>query len=608
MEITARRTKIGSRLLKRQKVIEMKNRVVQIWMFLLLATAGISQDISFTTKVSANKVGVSDKFQVTYSSNKQGTFIPPKFKDFNQLGGVSQGSNSSVSIVNGQMSQSVTYNYSIVLQPKKIGDFTVEGAQIKVGKATYESKSAKVTVVAESQARQRTRQRSIFDQMDDMMRGFPQYQQRQIEITDQDLFARISVSKGSVKKGEGLLATYKIYARNFNFGLEKYDFPTQENFWTENIKIPEDIKPTQETVNGVRYQVYTLKKELLFPQTSGELKLNKFGITARIQTSPFSQPISKTISSNSPVIKVESLSNNAPESFVNQVGTFTMKVESTSDTIQINEPIDYKIIISGKGNLKQMNQLTIDFPEELEVYDPEIDNKISVSESGVKGSKSFNYLLIPRESGTFTLPEVSFTYFDLSTNSYKTLNHPAKKVTVVNPDGSVNPEIEVEAKDSESEKEPNTISFDLSYLWMGLSALGAIGLGIILFLFLGKRKNKEETEETRRKNARKKLAQKLAVAKSHLENNQVSEFYSEILIGLNKYVNEKLGIETSNMTKHTIRETLDNKGVGENTINSFVTVLEQCEMAKYAPLTNQNNQEIYEKSLDVIEEIEGQMK
>ena len=117
----------------------------------------------------------------------------------------------------------------------------------------------------------------------------------------------------------------------------------------------------------------------------------------------------------------------------------------------------------------------------------------------------------------------------------------------------------------------------------------------------------EETEEERRKNARNKLAKKLAIARSHLDSNNVSEFYNEILIGLNKYVNEKLEIETAQMNKITIRESLNRKGVGESTVNSFVHVLEQCEMAKYAPLSNQNNQDIYEKSLCIIEEIEKQI-
>ena len=589
-------------------MMKMKHIFLLMGVFLLFSIMGMSQEVNFTTSVAAKKVGVTDRFQVTYSSSKQGQFIAPKYKNFKQVGGVSRGSNSSVNIVNGQMTQTQTFQYTLVLQPIKTGVFEVEGAKIKVEKATYESKSVEVEVVEESQARQR--RRSSFDPfgiMDEMMRGMPQSRPRQIEITDKDLFAKISVSKGNVMKGEGFLVTYKVYARDFNFGIENYDFPTQEDFWTENIKTPEQIKPTNEILDGVRYQVYTLKKELLFPQKSGELKLNSFGIKARIQTSPFSSPLTKEVKSNAPVIKVNPLPKNAPSSFVNQVGSYSMDVKMASDSFVVNEPIDYTIHISGKGNLKQLSQLEIDFPKELEVYDPEIDNKLSVSESGVKGSKSFNYLLIPRKSGKFSLPEVSFTYFDLESKSYKTILHPAQGIVVTNPDGSAEMVDDSSETEEEKQSDTNTISLDLNSLWIGLATLGVLGLGIVLFLFISKRKGKEETEEERRKNARKKLSEKLSIAKSHLEKNEVSQFYNEILVGLNKYVNEKLGIETSKMTKQTIRETLGIKGVGKETTDLFVEVLEQCEMAKYAPLSNQNNEEIYEKSLDVIEEIESQI-
>ncbi|MEN8786672.1 MAG: BatD family protein [Flavobacteriales bacterium] len=586
----------------------MKHIFLLMGVFLLFSIMGMSQEVNFTTSVAAKKVGVTDRFQVTYSSSKQGQFIAPKYKNFKQVGGVSRGSNSSVNIVNGQMTQTQTFQYTLVLQPIKTGVFEVEGAKIKVEKATYESKSVEVEVVEESQARQR--RRSSFDpfgMMDEMMRGMPQSRPRQIEITDKDLFAKISVSKGNVMKGEGFLVTYKVYARDFNFGIENYDFPTQEDFWTENIKTPEQIKPTNEILDGVRYQVYTLKKELLFPQKSGELKLNSFGIKARIQTSPFSSPLTKEVKSNAPVIKVNPLPKNAPSSFVNQIGSYSMDVKMASDSFVVNEPIDYTIHISGKGNLKQLSQLEIDFPKELEVYDPEIDNKLSVSESGVKGSKSFNYLLIPRKSGKFSLPEVSFTYFDLESKSYKTILHPAQEIVVTNPDGSAEMVDDSSETEEDKQSDANTISLDLNSLWIGLATLGVLGLGIVLFLFISKRKGKEETEEVRRKNARKKLSEKLSIAKSHLEKNEVSQFYNEILVGLNKYVNEKLGIETSKMTKQTIRQTLSSKGVGKETTDSFVEVLEQSEMAKYAPLSNQNNEEIYEKSLDVIEEIESQI-
>ena len=585
----------------------MKNNLILTSLCWLLALVSSAQEISFTTSVSAKKVGVEDVFEVTYTANKTGTFIAPKYKSFNQVSAISERKERNVNLNTGEIIQK--YSFSVALKPKKTGTFEVEGGQIKVGKVTYESKPVKVEVVEESQVRQRRRRAfDPFGMMDEMMQGFPSSQPRQIEITEKDFFAKISVSKSNVMKGEGLLASYKIYARNFNFGLDKYDFPTQKNFWTENIEIPTEIKPSQEVIEGVQYQVYTMKKELLFPQKSGELVLNPFELTARIQTSPFSNPLSKSIKSNSPRIVVNKLPANPPASFVNQVGNYSMEVKLTNDSVKVNEPIELSVTLSGKGNLKQLTEIPLYFDEQLEVYDPEVEVKLSVSEAGVKGSKTFNYLIIPRNPGIYELPSIAFSYFDLSTNSYQTINWKSRTVKVVDENGATKTSLDTnETNLSENQEEVAVIKLETNTIWKFLAAvLGLTIISLLVWFFL-KRSRKEETEEERKRNARKKLAHKLSIAKSYLEQGNVSQFYHEILIGLNKYVNEKLSIETSKMTKDSIRTTLVNKGVKEETIQSFVRMLEACEMAKYAPLSNQNNQLIYENSLDVIEEIETQI-
>ena len=331
--------------------------------------------------------------------------------------------------------------------------------------------------------------------------------------------------------------------------------------------------------------------------------MNPFNLTARIQTSPFSPPISKTIISNAPTINVKSLPVIAPVSFINQVGDLDMEVSFKADSMIVDQPIDLKITVSGNGNLKQLSELQLNFPKEFEVYDPETKNNIRISENGISGSKTYNYLLIPRKAGVFKIKPIAFSYFDLKSKSYKTITSDAFTVNAYNEDGTIDETVieQTEELTDKIDKEVKKGEYTWLYILIPSLLVGGIALYYLIFLI----KNKEETEEERRKNARKKLALKMAVAKQHLDNNNIAGFYDETLIGLNKYVNEKLQIETAKMTKESISETLTNKGVGGKTTKSFITVLEQCEMAKYAPLSPQNNLEIYEKSVDVIEEIEG---
>ncbi|MEN9001105.1 MAG: BatD family protein, partial [Flavobacteriales bacterium] len=347
------------------------NQATAVIFFMILSSLGFSQDIEFTASTGGvKKAGITDRFQITYSVNKRGQFSLPNYENFKVIGGVGQGtSNSITQDQTGRTTVKTTYTYEVVLQPTKIGIHEIEGAKIKIGNATFESKSVIMEVVKESQARQRPGRTDPFEQMrkmqEEMMRGFPgrRQQQKPVEITDKDFFGRINISKSNPYKNEQFLITYKLYTKNFNFGLEKYDFPTQEGFWSENIEIPETNKPKIETIDGQQYQVFTVKKEILSPQKSGKLKLNPFTLTARIQTSPFSQPITKEVRSNAPTIEVKPLPGNAPSSFVNQVGELDMKVDFNGDSVSVDQPIDLKITISGKGNLKQLSELKLNFPE-----------------------------------------------------------------------------------------------------------------------------------------------------------------------------------------------------------------------------------------------------
>lgn len=598
----------------------MNSLIKKFWLTFLvstIATFSLAQT-SFTTKVSATKVGVDDSFNVTYTSNKKGSFIAPKFTDFRVLGGPSTGQSSNISIVNGSMTQTTSYSYTYTITPNKIGTFNVPGAQIKVDNATFESKPVQVTVVKESQAQQRQQRRSIFDDFFDDPRMQPQQQ----AFDEKSFFNRITLSKSKAYVGEPIVVTYKIYSRGHSIQLEDYDFPTHEGFWTENIKLPEQITPTNEVIDGLQYQVFTLRKEVLFPQDAGTKTLKPFSVTARLDRSFFGNGIQKKITSTSPQVTIENLPQGAPNSFKNQVGDYTFNATVSNDTVKVNEPIDLKITIKGQGNLKQLNEFNIEFPSDLEAYDPEIKNNLSINGSGVSGTKGFNYLVIPRHSGTFEFGPLEFSYFDLSTKTYKTLTSKKFKITVLKEDGSVDntntlsankTEVELLNKDISYIEKDTNLKAKGTYFFnsFGYYSLIALMIGLfIAFFFIHKKmeENNKDTEANRVRKANKHLVKRLAVAKGFLDNNDASKFYDETLSALYSYINDKLLIETSQLSKPNIKDKLLSNSVTESSANKFIEVLETCEMSRFASLSNINNNEVYTKSLEVINEIENQFK
>lgn len=592
------------------------NELRLIKSFLILILSGnlaIAQSTSFTTKLSASKVGVDDNFTVTYSTNKDGDFIAPNFKNFDVINGPSRGHSSSISVINGKMTQSVTISYSYTLSPKKVGQFNVPGAKIKIGNATYQSKPVKVTVVKESQIRKR---RNLFD---DFFGGRNRNNQPRT-IDDKAFYAKTIVSKSQAYEGEHIIVSYKIYARGLSVQLEDYNFPTHEGFWTENIELPQTLQPEIKIINGQQYQIYTLRKEVLFPQRSGDLKIKPFDVTARLNQSFFNSGTKKKVTSNGVTIKGLPLPAGAPSNFENQVGDYSFHVEVLADTVKVDEPIDVKITVKGKGNLKQLGQLSLDFPTNFETYDPTVKDRLTVNASGVAGSKLFSYLVIPRKSGKYEFGPLSFSYFDLKTKQYKTLSSKKFNLVVLNQNGEVNDKV------IHSSNKAVTVNEDINgiaretivkekgnYFFNSFGYYGLIvGIGglFLAFLFVTKRWDKEsaDTVENRIKKARKKLEKKLAVAKSFLDQNNSSAFNSETIKALYQYINDKLQIETSQMSKQNIKEVLMNKGINDSTVNEFIVILENCEMSQYAALSHVSDREVYQKSLNIIEQIEKEFK
>lgn len=555
--------------------------------------------------------GVGDKFKVSYilklkmdggmaSISHNG--IKVSKPDFSDGFVVSQEGNESTGFGGFGSREMTISKYSFILQAKKKGtfkidplSFTMNGDEIKSGIFTI-----------------------------NVGKGNPN---AKIETSDPNLFARIEVSKRNPYKGEAVTVSYKVYTRYNGFGIEDYEIPMVNGFWKEEIKAPGNGWPqTTQTVNGLNYYVITLKKEVIIPQKTGKLKFDPMPVTALIGRSLFNRGQQKQISSNAPTITVKSLPTPTPPNFSNQVGSnYKINLAYSTNTLKTNEPLDVKLKISGKGNLKQLTAPSLNFPQDFEVFDPEIKENVKVGSSGINGSKSFNFLVIPRHRGTFELPEYSFTYFDVNTKKYKTLTHPSKTITVNKGDNEV---VTTNGNNSTNTTKQNVeiLNSDIRHIdeqtrlfakkdtfyntttyWI-LVILPLFVAVVFYIITILKRTRNTDENKYKSKNASKLATQKLRKASDLLSNNQHLDFYDELNKALNNYCSHKLSLPMASLTKDAISKSLKAKNVSPQTVSNLIKILDQCEMARFSPITQEGAEQTLEESKLIINQIEKDVK
>ncbi len=450
---------------------------------------------------------------------------------------------------------------------------------------------------------------------------------RKIQTADPNLFARIELNKRNVYKGEAIAVTYKVYTRYNGFAIEDYEMPMTNGLWKEEIKSGANgWKQTVQTVNGMRYNVITLKKEIITPQKSGDIKIEPISIEARVGRSFFNQGQAKSVRSNSPTIKVKPLPKPTPANFSNQVGSnYKVVVNYSTNKLKTNDPLDIKIEISGRGNINQLANPSLDLPQDFEAFDPEVKDRTKVGTSGISGKKTFNYLVIPRHRGTFELPPFEFTYFDVKAKKYKTITKEGTKIFVEQGENQGNVtsggtttavnknNVEILNTGIRHIKEKTTLYtkkdalYGKTIYWIGIFAPVLLVLGYYLFLVFIKN-NKTDEHHYRKKNANKLANSRLKTATQFLEKNKTTEFYEELYKAIFNYISHKFNIPISKLTKESIQSELENHSITSEVSKSLIDVITECEMARFAPTTQTGAQQTLEKTTDIINKIERNVK
>ena len=601
---------------------------------LLLSFAAMAQDVEFSANAKGT-VQVGEQFRVTYTVNNQASnFRGPAFEDFRVLSGPNQSSNQSYQIINGKVTQSFELTYTYYLQASKEGTFQIPPATVTAGGKQYTSNSLEITVTR--------------SQPPSAAPGSSANRAEQEQgISKEDVFIKALVNKSSPYQGEELIITYRIYTKIPISQLNITKLPSFQGFWYKNLlDETAPLKQSSETINGEEYITADLRKIALYPQRSGEIKLEPLDLNClaqvRVQAgrprdpffdSFFDDPffnrnirnIELVLSSNPLTIRVKPLpSENRPANFNGAVGQYNLKTEIDRTEVKANEPVTLKVTVSGKGNLELIEQLNISFPPDFETYDPRVTNNINTTASGISGSKTFEYLAIPRIPGDFVITPGSFTYFDLSRNDYVTLSQPEYMVSVEKGDQ----ELSGLSYSGISQKDIQFIGSDIRHIHTQSIVLHAINqhffgslrfflwiiVPLVLFmafviLFTLNKRRMENLELVRKRKANKVARKNLKKAAEFLNTGETEAFYIEISRALWGYISNKFNIPLSELSIDTVSQRLEKKHVAAETIMEFTEVLNNCEYARFAPGDkNRKMNEIYDAALRIISKIENELK
>ena len=601
----------------------MRSLIVILLLFFIGGNYLQAQDVSFTAS-APGVVEVGEQFRLSFSLNKQGEELQlPTLKGFELLAGPSMSTSMSTTIINGKVTTNSEFIYTYVLQATEEGEYTIEPATITVDGKQLKSNSLTIKVVKGSGNVQQNQQS-----------GGRSETQAATSIKNDDIFLRLEVSRGSLYVGESLVATLKIYTRVgvSQFGRSK--FPPFDGFLAEEVKTPQNIEFRREEYNGQVYDVGVLQQTILFPQHAGTLTIAPFELECIVR-----QRLSRSRSffddffdSNYRNVRVMTKSKpvnitvkNLPEQgkplgFSGAVGNLTMSTSISADTLNTNDALTYKVIFKGTGNLKLIEAPKLNLPPDFEVYDPKATKDIQTTTKGTGGTVTFEYLIIPRFGGDYTIPAVETSFFNPSTGTYKQLKGQEYKIHVKKGknDGNTTGTTAIQSFKKENVK---MLGEDIRYLKTGdldLKEAGVHFFGTLsywlwmlipLFLFIAgivfnRQRIKANADIARVKNrAAAKMARKrLKLAAAAMRSHNAEQFYEEVLKALWGYMSYKLNIDRAELNRDNISGILQQKNVADDLLKDFIGVLDTCEYARYAPGSNSDAEmdKVYAQSMEVI--------
>ena len=604
----------------------MKKLIIILIALIAYSTQAFADKVSFTAS-APDAVVVGDQFRLSYTvtTQKVKDFRAPSIKGFDVLMGPSRSQQSSTQIVNGNVTSTSSITFTYILMANTAGEYTIGGASIVADGNQMVSNSVKIKVLPQ-------------DQNSNGGQGGSSTHSSGTSVSDQDLFITATASKTNVFEQEAFVLTYKIYTRESNLQLNNAKLPDFKGFHSQEIEMTTNARWTPEHYRGRNYYTTVYRQFVLFPQQSGKLYIDpaqfQMTIGKPVQSDdPFDAffnggsnviEIKKSIATPKIAINVSPLPAGKPADFSGGVGEFTVSSSINSKELKTNDAITIKLVISGTGNLKLISNPEIKFPEDFEVYDPKVDNQVRLTREGLTGNRVIEYLAIPRHAGTYKIPGVSFSYFDIRSKSYKTLKTEEYVVNIEKGAGNADQvianftnkeDLKVLGEDIRYIKQ-NEVTFQPkgSFFYGSMSywlfyIIPALAFIIFFIIYRKQAAENANVAKVRTKKANKVATKRMKLAGKLLSENKKDAFYDEVLKALWGYISDKLNIPVSRLSKDNIEEKLRNHGVSEVLIKDFLNALNDCEFARFAPGDeSQAMDKVYASSIEVISKMENSIK
>lgn len=621
----------------------MKHKLIFTILFYLPGLLVLAQEISFTSQ-APKQVYLGQQFQLTFTVNAEGSnFMSPEITNFDILNGPMVSSGQNIMNINGKLEYSSSMSFTFILEANKAGTFTIPQALITVKGKRYMSNTVSITVLSQGQ---RSTQQG---------QGNNQLQGRESSAVKddigKDIFIKAVVDKSNPYQGELITVTFKLYTPTNRLQVDAAEkAPSYPGFWAQDLmKDATQYSQYTETYNGRKYIVAELRKAALYPQKSGSLVIDPLiqNVIYQIKVkskSPFAddpffgndpffknmmddsffgneyQNVKKTLHSNTLTINVKPLpAANKPLFFTGAVGQFSMKAQVDRTEVNTNDGITLRVSVSGTGNLNLIEKPAINFPSDFEVYDPKIIDNFT-NKGGTTGTRTFEYLIIPRASGTFTLDPIQFAYFNPALHDYKIMQSEKFRLNVNKGSGK--------SAEAGNQSEIKYLGNDIRYLmetplyihpkgnrlygkplyWI-LLLLPLIGFAIFMLLHKRNMEMQGDALLMQRRKATRIAVKRLLKAKKLLDGGKHDAFHEEIAFALWGYISQKFNIPMSLLSIDTAREQLEIRKVDIDLTERFMSTLHDCNYARYAPPGKAlNMKELYDLAIKTIAETEQVLK
>ena len=618
------------------------NRLIHIMTIVcLLPLLGVgmlrAEDVQFRAQAPAQVI-VGRPFQLSYTVNQRGKDLrAPEFTDFDYIAGPYTSQSSSTSFVNGRRTSSFQMTFTYTLMAQKEGTFSLPPATINIGGEHYTSNGVKITVLPEDQPQQSSGQQPAANSQR------PTANSQQSSGPEQgNIFVRTLVSKTKVYEQEAVLLSYKVYVAGVDLKqfTNNTTLPDFTSFLQQKIDL-NDVQLQLENYNGRNSQTATIYSTLLYPQKSGDIQIEpaSFEAVLLVPNQARSRSIfddffnsyttaTRTLRAPGTTIHVTPLPAGKPAAYAGGVGKFTMESKISATDVKANEAITLTLTIRGAGNMKLLKTPGVEWPEGFEQYDPKVTNNFKTSTGGMSGTRTIEYLAIPRAAGDYTLPAVQFGYFDTEKGKYEVLSTPEYTLHIARGVGEPTANGQQPTAVSYVNKEDiRELGSDIRYIsaanfvpagenevlrvqfgsWQ-MGALYGCPLVLSLGLFVIFRKRIRENADiigVRKRQANSVARKRLKTAKKLLADpNHKEKFFEEIERASLQYLSDRLSIPTADLNKETITSTLRGKSIDDQLIERTNRVLSDAAFARYAPAMGIKPDELYAQTEQLINDLE----